>query len=420
MILGYDILSLILWMAHWRKLVALIRGIAMATEAYMVFYILLYRLAVRAKAGGGFDSKNIIDTDVIVDLFLLGKLWLWPKFIYTEFLVLRGLGVLTVGDAIHVFGWLRTVWLTFTNKVNVHYKCVKQAMKAFGRALGGAVERICRADPRLAFLASCESGDRVTMRALLSEHEGILNVNLVRTRNGDTGLHLACRAGHMGIAESLLDVKEKVVNVNIENVSGETPLMIAAEAGHVAIVRRLLKAKGLRLKDYLGEKSVKKAVENDHYDAARLIVSAMASKEIAIDANVALYLNRCSSLLRDAKTVKSSNELQRLNLSLEVYKKNICEILIPIEPLEIESTGQKSLMASIEDLKEFLDCSICFDEFEDLKIFACINDHWICSKCLPLNDSCPFCRTSFYDHAATRRYTSEKFLSLVMAMKKSL
>ena len=313
MILGYDILSLILWMAHWRKVVALIRGIAMATEAYMVFYILLYRLVARAKAGG-FDSKNIIDAEVIVDLFMLGKLWLWPKFISTEFLVLSRLGVLTVGDAIHVFSWFHNLWLTLLNMVNAHYKRVKKAMKTCGRALGSAVEWICRADPRLAYLASCESGDRATMRALLSEHEAILNVNLVRRRNGDTGLHLACRAGHMGIAESLLDVKGKVVNVNIENLGGETPLMVAAEAGHVAIVRRLLKAKGLRLKDFLAEKSVKKAVENDHYEAARLIVSAMTNKQIAIDANVALYLNRCSSLLRDAKTAKSSNELQKLKL----------------------------------------------------------------------------------------------------------
>ena len=285
---------------------------------------------------------------------------------------------------------------------------------------GSVLEWINRADPKVEFLTACKAGDRVTMRVLLSEHEKIINVNLVRTKNGDTGLHLACRSGHMVIAESLLDVQEKVVNVNIENLKGETPLMIAAEAGHVAIVRRLLKVKGLKLKDLLGDKSIKLAVENDHYEAARLILNAMTSKQIDVDANIASYLSRCSSLAKDAKSAKSSSECQKINLSLEVYKRNICEILSPSEPIKKETSKQKSMNESIEDLKEFLDCSICFDEFEDLKIFACINDHWICSKCLPLNESCPFCRSSFYEHAAMRRYTSEKFLSILMDIKKSL
>ena len=124
--------------------------------------------------------------------------------------------------------------------------------------------------------------------------------------------------------------------------------------------------------------------------------------------------------MKDSKRAKSKSELQQLTLSLDLYKKSICDILTPCAPAQRDSTKQKSMKESLEDLEEFLDCSICFNEFEDLKIFACINDHWICAKCLPLNDSCPFCRTSFYEHAATRRYTSEKFLSVVMDIKKSL
>ena len=165
---------------------------------------------------------------------------------------------------------------------------------------------------------------------------------------------------------------------------------------------------------------MKLAVENNHYEAARLIINAMTNKQIDVNANIALYLNRCFSFVKDAKSAKSTNELHKINLSLEVCKKNICEILSPREPIQKDSSKQKSTKESIEALKEFLDCSICFDEIENLKIFACIKDHWICTKCLPLNDSCPFCRTNFYEHAAMRRYTSEKFLSIVMDIKKSL
>lgn len=139
-------------------------------------------------------------------------------------------------------------------------------------------------DPKRAFLEACEKGNKVEMRALLSEHEDSLNVNLVRSSNGDTGLHLACRAGHTIIAESLLDVKKKVVNVNIENAAGETPLMVAAVAGHLAIVRRLLKAKGLKLKEY-GEKALLEAVRNGQYDAAKLILDSVVKKEGVLDEN---------------------------------------------------------------------------------------------------------------------------------------
>ena len=128
-------------------------------------------------------------------------------------------------------------------------KRLEKAKRFSGETFGSLRQWISRADPKVEFLNACKTGDRVTMRALLSEHESVINVNLVRNKDGDTGLHLACRAGHMVIAESLLDVQEKVVNVNIENLKGETPLMIASEAGHVAIVRRLLRMIIMKLPD---------------------------------------------------------------------------------------------------------------------------------------------------------------------------
>ena len=279
-----------------------------------------------------------------------------------------------------------------------------------------------RASERL-FLEACENGDKVAMRSLLTEHGDFLNVNLVRNKDGDTGLHLACRGGHATIAESLLDVKKKVVNVNIENSSGETPLMIAASVGHTIIMRRLLKAKGLKLKQEYGERSILKAVENEHYETAKQILVAIINKEgVTADGrlrNMLDYLDRCTDLSKKAEAAKSQVEKQRHTLSLDIYKKSIVDIIKPKEfsPVSQSSSNQKTVKEYIEDLREFLECSICFDQFEDLKIFACINDHWICMRCLPQNESCPFCRVDFDQHPPARRITSEKFLQILVNVK---
>ena len=46
-------------------------------------------------------------------------------------------------------------------------------------------------------------------------------------------------------------------------------------------------------------------------------------------------------------------------------------------------------------------------------VFACTKDHWICARCLPRNESCPFCREDFKARPPTRRVTYEKFLAVV-------
>lgn len=110
----------------------------------------------------------------------------------------------------------------------------------------------------------------------------------------------------------------------------------------------------------------------------------------------------------------TNQDMQQCKLSLDLYKKSICEMISPSEVARSTTASkQKPLRESIKDLKEFLECSICFDEFEDLKIFACMNDHWICMRCLPQNESCPFCRVDFALYPPARRITSEKILQIL-------
>lgn len=129
------------------------------------------------------------------------------------------------------------------------------------------------------------------------------------------------------------------------------------------------------------------------------------------------YLDRCIDLSKKAQATKSDVEKQKHSLTLDMYKKSIYDVIKPKELPTVSQSTQKTMKESLDDLKEFLECSICYDLFKDLKIFACKNDHWICIRCLPQNESCPFCRVDFDQHPPARRITSEKFLQILVNMK---
>ena len=159
------------------------------------------------------------------------------------------------------------------------------------------------------------------------------------------------------------------------------------------------------------------AVRNGHYESAKVILEAIVRKDCLSDdsrlRNMQDKLECCLQISKRINDSKTDQDMQQCNLSLDLYKKSICEIISPSQASQRSATKQKPMRESIQDLKEFLDCSICFDEFEDLKIFACVNDHWICMRCLPQNESCPFCRVDFALYPPARRITSEKILQIL-------
>ena len=277
------------------------------------------------------------------------------------------------------------------------------------------------AQVKSSFLEACRNGNKGTMRKLLREHSELIKLNMLLTPNGDTALHLACREGHLTIVESLLDLRERAVDVNIENSNGDSPLFVAAAAGHVGIVKRLLRMKGLKLKEGCGEKTVVQAVRNGHFESAQLIMSAIEKRRIAISivdpenilpSSLNRYV-RLTSELR-SRSAKTEYDVQKINLQLETYRKSILSIVNPSEPKTATVPDvKKSLKESIDELGECLECTICCENFDEMKVFACTKDHWICSRCLPRNDRCPSCREDFNAHPPTRRVTCEKFLAMV-------
>jgi ankyrin repeat protein len=266
------------------------------------------------------------------------------------------------------------------------------------------------AKSRIDFLLACSSGENMALlRSFL--HNPDFDPNQINSESGVTGLHMACHNGHLSVVQAILDVKRKVINLNIENVEGQTPLMVVAAQGSKNILNRMLKEKKLKLKDTFGQRAICVAVEAEHWAIGLSIHEEMTKRGMLFkELSILTYLSRSVTLSNDIKKGLSKDKV-----SLAVYKRDILKWLseTPKEDV-VENLSQERVL---EELKEFLECSICFDNYGDSPILSCTNDHWICSICLPRNSCCPWCREQYSTAPPQRRRTSEKILKLLAMIK---
>ena len=103
------------------------------------------------------------------------------------------------------------------------------------------------------------------------------------------------------------------------------------------------------------------------------------------------------------KIVENSTKngfLYNAETNLELHKSII------IERLETLSCSKPEVW------KKEYSCPICFEDMKPpLQIYACAQDHFICSVCLKQNSDnlCPMCRDDFNKNPATRRPLAEKW-----------
>ena len=271
-----------------------------------------------------------------------------------------------------------------------------------------------RPDTRLQdFMGVCAGGeDKILLRALLDDTT--FNPNQVQKVTGDTGLHVSCRNKQFSVVQSILDVKGKAVNVNKENCQGCTPLALASGRGDKRVVARLLRERRLRLKNNTGEKAVRAAIEGNHYAVARMVADEMRARGVKFrDAAVQSYIARCAALADNKKREVIAEESRPV--TTEIYKSSILRALRESEALSaIEKFPQDKV---IEELKDYLECSICFELHGEAPIWSCDRDHWLCKSCVKKNAQCPWCQSDFRTKPPKRRRTSEKILQLIRCLK---
>ena len=271
------------------------------------------------------------------------------------------------------------------------------------------------------FVAACNDGKgKDVIRSLLDDRS--FNLNQRDLKSGNTGLHMACLGKNYSIVQALLDNRQaRRINLNIQNNDGKTPLVIAAGTGNRNIVRHILKQPKLKLKGPNGDGAIAGAVNAEHFAVALSVAEEIVKRGLCLrdcskylkGATLLETLRRCASLERKEKR-NVSEEARRQ--SLQMYKTNILKSLREVS--SDRAAEEKLTQERIhEELKEFLECSICFEEYGEGPILACRNDHWICSLCHPRNAICPWCREDIISEAPRRCRTSEKILKLVAALE---
>ena len=271
------------------------------------------------------------------------------------------------------------------------------------------------------FATTCRAGQgKYVLRTLLEDKS--FNLNQRDLSSGNTGLHMACISQNLNIVQALLDNRQaRRINLSIENNNGKTPLMIAAGTGNRNIVRHLIKQPKLKLKGYNGDGAIVDAVKADYFSVALSVAEEIVKRGLCLrdcskylkDATLLETLRRCASLeRREGKKMSEEGRKQ----SLQIYKTNILKSLheVPSEGAVEDKLTQERIH---EELKEFLECSICFEEYGEGPILACRNDHWICSTCYPRNATCAWCREDIQRETPRRCRTSEKILKLIAVLE---
>ncbi|XP_019616149.1 PREDICTED: ankyrin repeat domain-containing protein 2-like [Branchiostoma belcheri] len=118
------------------------------------------------------------------------------------------------------------------------------------------------------FLRAARDGDVETVRRSLEKGVDV-NIKSITT-DGDTGLHVACREGHVKVVELLI---KNQADLNVANKDGDTGLHVACREGHVKVVELLIKNQAdLNVANKTGDTGLHVACSGGHDKVAELLI----------------------------------------------------------------------------------------------------------------------------------------------------
>ena len=105
---------------------------------------------------------------------------------------------------------------------------------------------------------------------------GLIKINDRNPRNksGYTPLHVAALRGHLDVVKYLVDRIDDSIMKNPKNDAGITPLHEAAKMGHIDVVKYIvanIDEREKNLADKLGATALQLALNNQHFDVAKLL-----------------------------------------------------------------------------------------------------------------------------------------------------
>ncbi len=196
----------------------------------------------------------------------------------------------------------------------------------------------------------------------------------------------------------------------------------AASSGHVALAACFFKNHGRSNSCCSPERALSLAVEGHNFETASAIAKWLGKDE----ADTLDLIERCRALERlegDEEALKflSANKEKLLHKMKNNVERNHGEERKQDrgkEQVGSEDGKSDSLASALED---FFECPVCMEDMGDssvVRIFACSNDHWLCSKCRGHISACPICREDFKASPPRRCLTAEKLASNLAKARK--
>ena len=236
----------------------------------------------------------------------------------------------------------------------------------------------------------CNEGEKAKMKDIIRKHGQSIDINA--TKNGRTLLHIAAQGGHQEILQTLIKRYKDKIDGSIRNNNGDTVLDVAIQRKNADIINLILEICKPDMRSLI------LAVKNDQEKIIRRICCQIQER-IEQDSDI----ERLCLLLEEVKN-KTTKKARRdqIKRNIQIHKQVILEGL---EKSKVKSEDKKA------NIRLEFECPICCDEINPpLQIFACSNDHFLCSECLGNSgiQSCPICREDFSQHKPTRRRAAER------------
>ena len=244
----------------------------------------------------------------------------------------------------------------------------------------------------------CIRGDKEGLKVLLQKYSMKLDINALDI--GNTPLHVAVSGTHSTIVQMLLSHYKDQIDTSIRNYEGHNALDIAVTKKNMNIVNMLIKVFAPE------NSSLLLAVKSDQEKMVYLLKSRISESLIS---GYRLYLDRYYGYLIEfkKKDIEKSRK-EKIKKNLDSCKQMLLQCL--------QATDKQLKMSKSDQLKLEFECPICSEEMDvPTQIFACSNDHYICSECLEMSEvqTCPICREDFTTSSPKRRKAAEKLLQII-------
>ena len=250
------------------------------------------------------------------------------------------------------------------------------------------------------------------------KHKEELKVNEQCGDNGNTVLHEAVLGEHLPIVQILISRFGKELDLKRRNLRECNALDIAIQSKNMAIIRTLTRQSKPEISSLI------EAIKSNQIDIVQHIFLFLKSSLEKYSSLIAL-IERFIAISREVCLKSTPRERKKmLETNLRAYPNRICDELKLIASNanfdEIDDMNQDEpeedcmpKTIEVEDILSEFECPICMHLMVlPRRIYACTNDHWICSFCL--DDStiqdCPSCREDFKQSLPHIRHSSEKLL----------